>query len=296
MDANCWHPGPRMTRPPDPHAPTVTMAPRRRRWWPWLLLAPLVLATAAVLAAPWLTCRIVAGRAPFPSGALLVHGARLGGSPPPAMVIATCDPATFRRICAGASGRWIPSVLLTDGQHAWGAFRDAPEVTWRLDLASGSDIPRIAARIPQGLAERLLARRLAADQAPVTDVRLRTCSLLGEPDADGTIQWQAQLSGSAAIRWGQQALPVVVDDAQTTAVSRLGVVHDGRRPVTAEVRIAVLRGTAPLLGDLAPLSGTLEKQANQRLGQELPKTLVPDWWPSATRWDLRTVPSAMTEF
>lgn len=284
-----------MTRSPEPHAPTALTVPRRR-WWPWLLLVPLVLVTAAVLAAPWLVCRSIAGRAPFPSGHLLVHGARLGGVPPVAMVVGTCDPATFRTICQGASGRWIPPVLLADGQHAWGAFREAPEITWRLDLASSSGVPRIEARIPQDLAQRLLASRLMADQAPVTDLRLRTCRLLGEPVADGSIRWEAQLSGSASIRWGQQPLQVVVEDAQVAAVSRLGVANDGQRPVAVEVRIAALRGTAPLLGDLAPLVPILEKQANQRLGQELPKTLVPEWWPTATRWDLRTVPSAMAEF
>lgn len=281
---------------PDPLAPTVIMAPRRRRWWPWLLLVPLVLATAAVLAAPWLVCRSIAGRAPFPAGDLVIRGARLGGIPPPAMVVATCDPATFRAICEGASKRWLPAVLLADGQHAWGVFTDAPEVTWRLDLVRSSAVPRLEARIPQSLAEALVAKRLAEDKAPLQDVRVRSLSLTGEPVEDGSIRWHAQLSGSAALLWGQQSLPVLVEDAQVAAVSRLGAAEAGRRPVAAEVRIESLRGTAPLLGDLAPLLPTLQKQANQRLGQELPKTLVPDWWPSATRWDLRTVPSAMAEF
>lgn len=284
-----------MSRRPDPLAPTVLMAPRRR-WWPWLLLAPVALATAAVLAAPWLVCRSIAGRAPFPSGDLIIRGAQLGGIPPAAMVVATCDPATFRAICQGASGRWLPPVLLADGQHAWGAFAAAPEITWRLDLARSSTVPEMEARIPQGLAEALVARRLAVDQAPVKDLRLRSLSLVGEPAADGSTGWHAQFSGSAAILWGQQALPVLVEDAQVAAVTRLGAADAGWRPLAAEVRIDALRGTAPLLGDLAPLMGTLEKQANQRLGQDLPKTLVPGWWPTATRWDLRTVPSAMAEF
>ena len=285
-----------MTALPDPHAATVLTSPIRRRRWPWIVAAALVIvALIAWRVAPWWAVRTVQAKTPFPSGDVVIRGARLGGEPPAAMVIGVCNRATVHSIWQGASGRWQPGFILGDGQHAWGTFSQAPEITWRVDIDDGAVEPRITAAIPAPLAERLLARRLGTEGSPVSEVRITTAMLTGTP-AGLTTSWLLELSGTAQVAIGNSPLPVQLRQAVATLETTLVPQSNGPSQLTAAFRLQTLDGEIPLLGKLAPWRGILETQMNQRLGHELPKTLVPVWWPTATHWDLRVVPSAMGEY
>jgi hypothetical protein len=280
----------------DPQAATVVMPPPRRRRWPWILLAVLVIVTlVAWCLAPWGIVRSIQAKVPFPSGYVTIRGASLGGKPPPAMVVGTCDRATARAIWQGASGRWQPGFVLGDRQHAWGTFNQAPEITWRLDIHESAVEPRITAAIPAPLAERLLARHLSAAGSPVSAVRITTALLTGTP-AGLTTSWLLELSGTAQVAIGNSPFRVHLTQAVATLETTLIPQATGPGQLRFTFTLRTLEGDIPLLGKLAPWRGILEKQVNQRLGQGLPKTLVPIWWPSATHWDIRVAPGAVGEF
>ena len=285
-----------MTSLPDPHATTVLTNPTRRRRWPWILIAVLVVVIlVAWRLAPWWAVRSLQAKIPLPGKEVVIRGASLGGEPPPAMVIGVCNRATVQTIWQGASGRWQPSFILGQGQHAWGTFTQAPEITWRLDIDDSAWEPRITAAIPAPLAERLLARHLVAERSPVSAVRITTATLTGMP-AGLTTTWLLELSATAQVDIGNSPLPVQLTQAIAHLETTLLPQATGPSQLTATFTIQALEGDIPLLGKLTPWRSILEKQVNQRLGQELPKTLVPGWWPTATHWDLRVVPSAMGEY
>jgi hypothetical protein len=280
----------------DPQAATVVMPPPRRRRWPWILLAVLVIVTlVAWCLAPWGIVRSIQAKVPFPSGYVTIRGASLGGKPPPAMVVGTCDRATARAIWQGASGRWQPGFVLGDRQHAWGTFNQAPEITWRLDIDESAVEPRITAAIPAPLAERLLARHLSAAGSPVSAVRITTALLTGTP-AGLTTSWLLELSGTAQVAIGNSSIPVQISHLAATLETTLAPQMAGPNWLQATLKLQTLEGELPPMGKLMPWRDLLERQVNQRLGQGLPKTLVPVWWPTATHWDLRIGPSAMGEY
>ena len=244
---------------------------------------------------PWWAVRAVQAKAPLPSGDVVIRGALLGGEPPAAMVIGVCNRTTLHTIWQGASGRWQPGFFLGDGQHVWGTFTQAPEITWRLDIDDDVLEPRISAAIPAPLAEGLLARHMNAERSPVSAVRIITATLTGTP-AGLTTTWLAKLSGTAQVAIGNSPLPVHLTRADARLETTLVPQSNGPSHLTAIFSIPALEGDIQLLGQLTPWRGILEKQVNQRLGQDLPKTLVPAWWPTATHWDLQIVPSAMGEY
>jgi hypothetical protein len=281
---------------PDPHAATVLMAPIRRRRWPWILaLALVTVVLVAWRLAPWWAVRSVQAKTPLPGKDVIIRGASLGGKPPPAMVIGVCNRATVHAIWQGASGRWQPGFILGDGQHAWGTFTQAPDITWRLDIDDSVTEPRIEARLPGPLVERLLDQHLGAERSPVSSVRFTAATLNGTP-AGLTTTWLLNLSGTAQVAIGNQPLPVQLTHGAARLETTVLPQANGPSHLSAMFSLTTLQGEIPLLGTLTPWRGILEKQVNQRLGQELPKTLVPTWWPTSTHWDLQVVPSAMGEY
>ena len=281
---------------PDPHAETVLTTPIQRRRWPWIVVAALVIVIVISWhLAPWLAVYAIQAQAPLTSGEFVIRGARLHGEPPPAMVIGVCNRATFHTIWQGASEQWLPGFILGDGQHAWGTFTQAPEITWRLDIDDGVLEPRISARIPAPLAERLLARHLSAERSPVSAVHITAAMLTGTP-AGLTTTWLLALSGTAQVADGNSSIPVHLTRADARLETTLAPQSTGPSQLTAKFTLQELEGDIPLLGQLTSWRDILEKQVNQRLGHELPQTLVPEWWPPATHWDLRVVPSAMAEY
>ena len=207
------------------------------------------------------------------------------------MVVGQCSPGVFRRIVEGASGRWVPGLLLGNGQHAWGTFTDAPEITWRLDLDATADEPRITARIPQAAAERLLAAQLKQARSPLSQVKLIELSLIGKPQADETV-WQAHLRGTANVLLWNQPSEIEVESLDIAVKTTLLPRPDGDRGLTAQFELKEMLGTSPF-GPLTPFSPLIQKQANQDLGREMLKVLVPGWWPTATYWDLKIVPGGV---
>lgn len=269
----------------------------RRRWLLIGLAVVAVLVIATVLAGPRVTCRYLQRQTPLDGDAVIIRGVQYQGAPPRAMVVGRCAPAVFKHIVEGASGRWLPGFLLADGQHAWGTFTDAPEITWRLDLDQQAAEPVITARIPVHLAERILARTLADQRLPVSAVHLRTAQLTGVPLSGVSVTaWHAQVAGSAVIDIGGSRFPVTIDGATASLALEYIPQPTGDRHLRGELIIDDLRGSVPFIGSLTPLLDAVQKQANQRLGQELPNTLVPNWWPTATHWDLEVVPGGVAEF
>ena len=266
--------------------------PSRRRW-PWVLAGMIfVLVIAVVLLAPRLACRLVQRQCPIPGEGVVIRGAQYGGNPATmAMVVGQCSPAVFKRIVEGASRRWVPGLLLGDGQHAWGTFTDAPEITWRLDLNATADQPRFSARIPQGVAERLVTAQLKAARSPVSQVTLAELSLMGEPHAENTT-WQGHLRGSAQIMLWNQPSDIEVENLAVAGTTTFTTQPDGDHGLTVQMDITELRGASPF-GPLTPFAPLLQKQANQDLGREMLEVLVPGWWPTATHWDLKIIPGGV---
>ena len=281
---------------PDSQAEAILTTPIRRRRWPWIVVAAsVVFILSCWRLAPWWAARSLQAKSPLPGTHVVIRGASLGGEPPSAMVIGVCNRETVHTIWQGASRRWQPGFILGDGQHAWGAFTQAPEVTWRLDIDDRVLEPRISAAIPAPLAERLLARHLSEERSPVSAVRITTATLTGTPSGL-TTTWLLELSGSAQVAIGNSPFRVHLTQAVATLETTLMPQAIGPGQLTVAFKLQTLEGDIPLLGKLAPWRGILEKQVNQRLGQGLPKTLVPRWWPSATHWDIRVAPSAIGEF
>lgn len=264
------------------------MPPRRR--WPWVVAGMVfVLVLAAVLLAPHITCRLVQRQCPIPGEGVVIRGAQYGGNPASAaMVVGQCSPGVFRRIVEGASGCWVPGLLLGAGQHAWGTFTDAPEITWRLDLDATADEPHITARIPQAVAERLLAAQLKQARSPLSQVKLAEFSLSGKPQADDIV-WLTRLRGTAMVFLWNQPSEIEVESLDCQLKTKFMPRPDGDLGLTAQFDLKEMRGTSPF-GPLTPFSPLLEKQVNQGLGRKMPKILVPGWMPTATHWDLQIVP------
>ena len=272
-------------------------APATRRRWPWLAgLAALILVLAVWLTLPWLTCHWLQARTPLQAGAVIIRGAHLGGTPPQTMVIGVCDRATFLAIWRGSSGRWQPAGVLADGQHAWGTFTDAPEISWRLDLDDRISEPRISAAIPAGVAERLLSRELQEAHAQVGDVRLTTATLAGTPGAAGLTTWNLALAGSAAVVFNQQRMPVRLDRLQAQSATTLGAAATDGRPLTAATTISELAGEAPFIGQLTPWRGWLETRIRDQQAADLKTLRVPTWWPERVHWDLQITRPVLQEF
>ena len=276
----------------DPTRIMITSSPPRRRW-PWIFAAVVcVVILAAVFVAPQIACRMVQWQCPIQSDGVVIRGARYGGTPAAAaMVVGQCAPYVFKRIVEGASGRWLPSVVLSEGQHVGGTFTDAPEVTWRLDLNATADEPRITARIPQALAERLLAEQLKRARSPVSEVTLAEVSLTGEPHDADTV-WQAHLRGAGKIMLWNQPSDIDVENMAITVTTTFTPRSDGDHGLTTHLDITDMRGNSPF-GPLMPFALLIQKQANQDLGREMPKVLVPGWWPTPTHWDLKIVPGGV---
>lgn len=280
-----------MTSSPYPQA-----VPHRRRW-PWILGAGMTgSALVVLLTAPRLTCRLLQRQTPLVTDVVVMHGVQFGGSPATAaMVVGRCSPAVLKGIVEGASGRWLPGVLLGDGQHAWGTFVDAPEVTWRLDIDAGASIPEITARIPQAVAERVVAGYLAEEHSPVSQVKLSEMSLMSEPGNGTQLVWQARLGGTAQLYLWGQSLAIEVEQA-AIAMTLIFTLHpNGGSALQLQMHIAELRGTTPL-GPLIPLIPMLEKLANQDLERKLSPVVVPGWWPMEARCDVRVVTGSVREF
>ncbi len=291
-----------------PASPTLDhgLPPRRhgRRWWIVGMLCAVmgVAAITVVMTAPRLVCWGVDRWRPAHGGEVLIRGCQFSDQVPAgaatAMVVGRCTPAEFRRIWVGASGYWVPGFALADGQHAWGTFAQAPDITWRLDLVnepSPEGLPIVSARIPTGVAERLLTDVLLDRQVPVTAVRLSKVKLMGEPTAPEQLRFHLQLSGAATVEIGRSPLAVTLENLIAQVAVRVIPSATDQR-LEAAFTIDDLQGEVPFLGSLTPFADTLEKQVNQRLGQELPRALVPVWWPAATRWDLQVTPRVVTEY
>ncbi len=278
-----------------PSAPRPAHAWVRLRW-PWLAgLVAVVLVMAVWLALPWLTCRWLQSRTPLIAGTVIIRGACLGGTPPPTMVIGVCDRATFLAIWRGGSGRWQPGSLLADGQHAWGTFTDAPEISWRLDLDDRAREPRITATIPAGVAERLLARELRTAHAQVSGVRLATASLHGEPGDPGTTTWDLELGGTANLDLNQQLLPVKLGHLRAGMATHLGDALTDGRPLTATITLSDLVGEGPFIGSFAPWKGWLETRITEQTAKDLRAVRIPVWWPERLQWDLQIIHPAQQE-
>jgi len=269
----------------------VSLPPRRR--WPWIVAVVIgVVVVAGVLLAPQIACRLVQRQCPIKSDGVVIRGVRCGGNPATtAMVVGQCSPSVFKQIVEGASGRWLPGLVLSEGQHAWGTFTDAPEVTWRLDLDATADEPRISAQIPQAVAERLLAAQLRQARSPLSQVKFADVSLTGEPHAADT-HWQVSLRGSASIQLWNQPSEIEVEKLTVSVTTTFTPRPDGDHGLTAHLVIKDMRGASPF-GPLAPFAPLIQKQVNQDLGREMPKVLVPGWWPTATHWDLKIVPGGV---
>ncbi len=225
---------------------------------------------------------------PLVTDAVVVRGVQFSATPAnAAMVVGRCSPAVLKQIVEGASGRWLPGMLLGHGQHAWGTFIDAPEVTWRLDVDTSASVPEITAGIPQPVAERVVARYLTSQHSLVSQVKLREVSLIGEPSSATQMAWQAHLCGTAQLYLWEQSLAIEVEQAVMTASTTLTKQATGDYRLDASLRLVELRGTTPL-GPVAPLLPTLEQQLNQGLKQ-LTKVVIPGWWPLVTRWNLRVL-------
>lgn len=251
-----------------------------------------VVGLAAVLLAPQIACRLVQRQCPIPGDGIVIRGVQYGGNPATAaMVVGQCSPGVFRRIVEGASGRWVPGLLLGAGQHAWGTFTYAPEITWRLDLDATADEPHITARIPQAVAERLLAAQLKQASSPLSQVKLIELSLIGKPQADKTV-WLAHLRGTANVLLWNQPSEIEVESFDIAVNTTFLPRPDGDRGLTAQFELKEMRGTSPF-GPLTPFSPLIQKQVNQDLGREMPKVLVPGWWPTTIHWDLRIVPGGV---
>ena len=276
--------------------PLAAPRPVSRRWR-WILAVGLIGGILALLlTAPRLACWALQRQTPLVSDAVVVRGVQFGGSlATAAMVVGRCSPAELKRIVEGASGRWLPGIVLGDGQHAWGTFIDAPEVTWRLDVDASASVPEITARIPQAIAERVVARYLISQRSPVSQVRLRQVSLVGEPHGNTQIAWQARLGGSVQAYLWEQSLAIEVEQATVVMTTMLTPDAAGDAHLQAQLQVSELRGSTPL-GPLTPLLPMLEKLANQELGREITTLVVPGWWPLTTRWDLRVVASEISEF
>lgn len=247
------------------------------------------------LALPGLTCWWLRGQAPLEAGAVVIRGARWGGEVPQTMVVGVCDKATFLAIWHGSSGRWQTGALLADGQHAWGTFTAAPEISWRLDIDDSVSEPRISAVVPQGVAQRLLARALHEAHAPVGGVHVATATLIGVPGAAGLTTWDLNLAGTALLEFNQQQLPLRLEACQAQLETRLGDSVRGNRQLAATVALRALAGEGPFIGPLAPLRTWVESQIRLQYDKYSPAAQVPDWWPPAVHWDLQVVHPAQQE-
>jgi hypothetical protein len=245
--------------------------------------------------APRITCAVIHYRSPWPVGDVVLRDARLGDSGFPTIAVATVDQATFRTIAQAASQRWVPGFLLADRMQAWGTLTVAPDVNWRVTLDDQQKIPSLTVRIPGPLADTLLARLLGSHTAAASELHLTTCTLQAHPGTGGTASWTLHLAGSATYILGGHPIPLAIEALSATATSQLSRRPDGSQMLTASATITDLRGTIALVGAIAPLRLVLEKELNQRLGQDLPKALVPGWWPAATVIDLALAPSQVTE-
>ncbi len=272
------------------------LAPPPRRRWPWWVGGGL-LATAilGVWQAPRVTCAVIHLRSPWPAEDVVIRDARLSGTRFPTIAVATLDRATFRRIAQEASQRWIPNFLLADGMQAWGNVSWAPELSWRMSLDDQQKIPIITARVPAPLADTLLARLLGPRADFLANVHLTMCTLQASPGIGGKATWILHLAGSATLVLGGHPIPVTIEAMHATATSQLSRRPDGSQMLTASATITDLRGKVALVGAIDPLRIVLEKELNQRLGQDLPTALAPGWWPEATVIDLALAPSQVTE-
>lgn len=259
---------------------------RRPGFWVAVLLILVAVVGLAVLFAPRLVCWYVQRLSPLTTPDVVIRGARFGGPPPVTLVQVACPPGQFHALCAGAAERWVPRALFANGQHVWGTAARIPEITWRFDLDGSLAEPRIAGRVPAAYVERYLERQLAVEHAPVSQVHLALFSIQGEPTPDGVEHLRLRLSGSANYRLGDADMPLRIDELALTLALHRQSGTDGRMGFTGTAVVERLQGSAPVLGDLAGFKAVLEQQLNQRLGTELPKTLVHDWTPLASRWDL----------
>ena len=238
---------------------------------------------------PWLTCRWIQGQTPLITDVVTIRGARWGGTPPHTMVVGVCNKATFLAIWRGSSQRWQPGVLLADGQHAWGTFTEAPEISWRLDLDDHVSEPRITAEIPQGIAERILARELSKAHAQVSDVTLSLATLRGIPGDNERTTWNFNLAATAKLDLNQQKLPVKIEKLELLATTTLGIHAKDDRPLSVTLTVHELAGEGPFIGQFAPWKGWLESQIRTQTAKDVAAARVPNWWPMKVHWDVRVV-------
>jgi hypothetical protein len=225
-------------------------------------------------------------RSPVVIPDLVIRGAAYVAEPQPAMVVIRFPPAQFHALCQGASGRWIPRFLIGDGQQVWGTLAQLPAITWRLDLAAGVALPEVVGRIPPAGLEQALESRLRSAGSPVSQIRITDLKIQGEPAESGEEHLRLHLAGTATIVMGDARLPLQISDLSLSATVRRALRPDGRTGLVGTVAVQRLAGTAPILGDLSAFRDLLEKNLNQRLGQELPKTLVQEWMPMESVIDI----------
>jgi hypothetical protein len=262
---------------------------RRRRVWLGVTLAAVFVAGLSGWCAPHLACLLLRWRTPLETEVVVLRGAAFGSrTAAPAMIIGRCSPATLQRIIEGASGRWLPRILLRDGQQVWGTFAEVPDVTWRLEVDDTASEPVITGRLPRGIVERVVAGYLERQRAPLSQVTVQGMRVSGEPRADRHTAWQVELGGSAQVYLWEQSLPISVEHLDLALTTTLTQQPTRGYALSAQVTLNDLRGTTPL-GALAPLMPTVQAAANRLLTQELVKVVVPGWWPSATHWDLQVV-------
>jgi hypothetical protein len=277
-----------------PEDDPLPLSPRRR--WPWWVGGGLLATTVlGIWQAPRITCAVIHHRSPWEAGDVVIRDARLGEGGYPTIAVATLDQTTFRMIAQEASQRWVPGFILADGMQVWGTFIKAPELSWRISLDDQQKIPAITARVPAPLADTLLTRLLGPRSSSLADLHLTTCTIQTSPGTGGKTTWALHVAGSATYVLGGHQIPVTIEALHATATSQLSRRPDGSQMLTASATITDLRGKVALVGAIAPLRIVLEKELNQRLGQDLPKALVPGWWPEATAIDLALAPSQVTE-
>ena len=141
------------------------------------------------------------------------------------------------------------------------------------------------------MAERLLAAQLKQASSPLSQVKLIELSLIGKPQADKTV-WLAHLRGTANVLLWNQPSEIEVESFDIAVKTTFLPRSDGDRGLTAQFELKEMRGTSPF-GPLTPFSPLIQKQVNQDLGREMPKVLVPGWWPTTIHWDLRIVPGGV---
>ena len=268
---------------------TISVSRRRRRIGFGVTLAAALVVGLSGWYAGHLACFLLRWQAPLATEMVVLRGAGFGGAATSsAMVVGRCSPATLQQIIEGASGRWLPRILLRDGQRVWGTFTEMPEVTWRLEVDATAHEPVITGRLPRGIVERELASYLTRQRAPLSQVKVQEMRVSGEPHADRHAVWQVQLGGSAQLYLWEQSLPISVEHLDLTLTTTLTPQATRTYALAAQVMFNELRGTTPL-GALAPLMPTVQSATNRILTQELVKVVVPGWWPSATHWDLQVV-------